>query len=182
MALRPIEADSRATAYQVGAVVLLAAVATILTALGFEYIGGYQPCLLCLQQRWAYYAAIPVLFIALVLVASAQPRAASVLFFIVSLAFLANAGLAGYHAGVEWKFWPGPEGCTATQALPGSATDLMARLGQGGHIPRCDDSAWRMFGLSFAGWNVLISLALFAGALKAASAAALKADAADQRL
>ena len=47
----------------------------------------------------------------------------------------------------------------------------MSGLSQGGHIARCDDSAWRFLGLSFAGWNALISLALFAGALKAASAA-----------
>jgi disulfide bond formation protein DsbB len=171
MALSAVEANRRSGAYRAGSAVLFVAVATILTALGFEYIGHYQPCPLCLQQRWAYYATIPLLFVALVLVASDQRKAAAALFFLVSLAFLANAGLGIYHAGVEWKFWPGPEGCSSAQPLPGSVTDLMAGLSQGGHIARCDDSAWRFLGLSFAGWNVLVSLALFGGALKAASAA-----------
>lgn len=168
MSLSAIDTRQHNDAYRLGTLVLFVATATILTALGFEYIGGYQPCPLCLQQRWAYYAAIPLLFAALVLVASRQPRLAAAVFFFVALVFLGNAGLGVYHAGAEWKFWPGPEGCSSAQPLPGSVTDLMANLGKGGHIARCDDSAWRMFGLSFAGWNALISLALFAGALKTA--------------
>lgn len=175
MALGAIASGRKAAGYQTGAAVLILAFATILTALGFEHIGSYQPCPLCLQQRWAYYAAIPVLFAALVLLVSERPKWAAALFFLVALAFLANAGLGAYHAGVEWKFWPGPEGCSSAQALPGSVNDLMANLSQGGSIARCDDSAWRFLGLSFAGWNVLASLALFAGALRAASAASLDA-------
>lgn len=171
MALSALSSSNTGSAYRIGALVAFVATGTILAALGFEHIGGYQPCPLCLQQRWAYYAAIPVLFLALVLVAADRPRLAAAAFFLVALAFLANAGLGAYHSGVEWKFWPGPEGCSSTQALPGSVTDLMANLGQSNFIARCDDSAWRLFGLSFAGWNALISLALFAGALRAASAA-----------
>jgi disulfide bond formation protein DsbB len=38
-------------------------------------------------------------------------------------------------------------------------------------VIRCDEAAWRFLGLSFAGWNVLISLLLSAIALRAAVAA-----------
>lgn len=173
MAMAISSADAnRATAYRVGSLMLFLAIGAIVTALGFEHLGGYQPCPLCLQQRWAYYAGIPLLFVALVLVASQMPRWAAAIFFIVALGFLANAGLGAYHAGVEWKFWPGPEACASSIALPGNVTDLMANL-ETKHPPRCDDASWRMFGLSFAGWNALISVLLFGGALKAASAAAL---------
>lgn len=172
MALSSMEASRETSSYRMGALVLFAASAAILTALGFEYIGGYQPCQLCLEQRWAYYAGIPVLFAALVLVASHKAKLGAVLFFLVALAFLANSGLGIYHSGVEWKFWAGPAGCSSTQALPGSVGDLMSGLSQGGHIARCDDSAWRFLGLSFAGWNALISLGLFAGALNASASAA----------
>ncbi len=176
MALSMTESSRGTSSYRIGTLVLFVATGAILTALGFEYIGGYQPCQLCLEQRWAYYAGIPVLFAALVLVASDKPKFAAVLFFVVAMAFLANTGLGIYHSGVEWKFWPGPAGCSSTQALPGSVGDLMAGLSQGGHIARCDDTAWRFLGLSFAGWNALISLGLFAGALKAAAAAASARD------
>ena len=49
-------------AYTWGAATLFLALAVILTALGTQYIGGYVPCALCLQQRWAYYAGIPATF------------------------------------------------------------------------------------------------------------------------
>ena len=90
MALSSMEASRGTSSYRIGALVLFVAVGAILTALGFEHIGGYQPCPLCLQQRWAYYAGIPLLFAALVLVASHKPKMAAVLFFLVALAFLAN--------------------------------------------------------------------------------------------
>jgi hypothetical protein len=34
--------------------------AAVGTALGFQYIGGYIPCALCLLQRQPYYYAIPI--------------------------------------------------------------------------------------------------------------------------
>ena len=96
-------------AYRAGGVTLFIAIAVILAALAFQYIGGYIPCPLCLQQRYAYYAGIPLLFAALVLVSVERPRLAALVFFAVALAFLANAFLGTYHAGAEWKFWPGPQ-------------------------------------------------------------------------
>ena len=155
----------RSAAYRYGGVTLFLAAGVILTALGFQYIGGYAPCPLCLMQRYAYYAAIPLLFIAMALV-SEMPRLSAFIFFAVALAFLANTGLAGYHAGVEWKFWPGPDTCGTAQALPTSAADLLSGLDTT-NVVRCDEAAWTFAGLSMAGWNAVISLVLFATALKA---------------
>src|ERR1700682_2691287 len=98
-------------AYRMGGATLFFAVAVILTALAFEHVGGYAPCPLCLQQRYAYYVGIPALFLALVLLSSERPRAAALIFLLVAAAFLANAGLGTYHAGVEWKLWAGPDTC-----------------------------------------------------------------------
>ena len=87
-------------AYRAGGLTLFLAVAVILGALAFEHIGGYAPCPLCLMQRYAYYAGIPLLFLAMALT-SEMPRVAALLFFIVALGFLANAGLGVYHSGVD---------------------------------------------------------------------------------
>ena len=67
MLLRSSPDPLQSPAYRTGGLVLFAAIAVILTALGFQYIGGYAPCPLCLQQRYAYYAGIPLVFLALVL-------------------------------------------------------------------------------------------------------------------
>jgi disulfide bond formation protein DsbB len=149
---------------------LLLALIVILAALAIEHIGGIKPCPLCLQQRWAYYAGIPALFVALVLLSAERPRPAGVLLFLVALAFLANAGLGVYHAGAEWKFWPGPDTCgDAGGTLAKSGSDLLTRLGQS-PVVRCDEAALRVAGLSLAGWNAIASFMLFTASLKAAFA------------
>ena len=157
-----------ADAYRLGGLALLISTGIILTALGFEYLGGYAPCPLCGIQRYAYYAGIPLTFIAMALVAERR-RMGALIFFAVALAYLANAGLATYHAGVEWQFWPGPDTCATAQALPTTPADLLKGLEEA-RVVRCDEATWRLFGLSFAGWNVLVSLALFAISLQAAFA------------
>jgi disulfide bond formation protein DsbB len=162
-------------AYRGGALALLVSLGAILTALGFEDIGGYAPCPLCLQERYAYYFAIPALFIALSLYAAGRLQAAAILFLLVSLAFVANAILGTYHAGAEWKFWPGPDTCSgSTPAAPAKAADLLKKL-ETIRVIRCDEAPWRLFGLSFAGWNVVISILLWITSLQAAYAAASEA-------
>ena len=119
----------RGSAYRIGALVLFAAAAVILTALAFEHFGGYAPCPLCLQQRYAYYAGVSALFFALVLLSAGHTRMVAAVFLAVALIFLANAVLGAYHTGVEWKFWPGPDTCAGTAALVpnrSSYTKLMA--------------------------------------------------------
>ena len=154
---------TRSPAYRIGALVLFAASAVILTALAFEHFGGYTPCPLCLQERWAYYASIPALFVALVLLSAGRTNAATVVFGLVALAFLANAGLGTYHAGAEWKFWPGPDTCGGSQPISTGAGGLFKDLATT-RVIRCDEAPWHFLGLSFAGWNAVASLALAAGA------------------
>ncbi len=170
--LQTAPTSDRANAYRLGGLALVLSIGVIGTALGFEHLGGYAPCPLCLMQRYAYYAGIVLVFLAMALVAE-KPKLAALLFFAVALGYLGNAGLGVYHSGVEWHFWPGPETCATEQALPKTAEDLLKGLEQA-RVVRCDEAAWRLFGLSFAGWNVLISLALFAVSLQAAFAASAK--------
>jgi disulfide bond formation protein DsbB len=155
-----VESPLKSPAYRQGAAALVLSVGVILTALAFEYLGGYRPCPLCLQQRWAYYAAIPVLFIGLVLLADGRYTAAGLVFLLVSIAFLANAGLGVYQAGAEWKFWPGPDTC-GTAAQGSTSAGAMLKNLESSRVVRCDEAPWRLFGLSFAGWNVVTSFLLW---------------------
>lgn len=163
-------AVNRGPAYKTGSLALFLTVASILAALAFEHIGGYQPCMLCLMERYAYYASIPLLFVALALLSGGKKGWAAALFFLVSLVFLANAGLGTYHTGAEWKFWPGPATCGGGGELTTSAGSLLKDL-ETTHIVRCDEPALVFLGLSFAGWNVVGSLVIMALALNAAFAA-----------
>ncbi len=153
------------TALQLAAGVAIGAVVIILAALGFEHIGGYAPCPLCLEQRTPYYFGI-IAAIASAVVLAASPSKlrmlAAALLAAATLGFVYNAGLGAYHAGVEWGFWAGPATCAGDlQPLATSAGGLLAAIEQDTVI-RCDEPSWRFLGLSFAGYNVLISLALAA--------------------
>jgi len=144
-----------------GAMLAIAA-ATILGALAFEHIGGYLPCALCLMQRTPYYIGVPLAAVALGAVGLKAPRLALVaLFAAFALLMFYGAGLGAYHAGVEWGFWEGPAACAGTTADPASVEDLFTQL-QTTHAPSCTEATWRLVGLSFAGWNVLVSALLVA--------------------
>jgi len=162
----------RGADYRYGAVALFLTTGAILAALGFQYVGGYVPCMLCLIERYAYYAAVPVLFVALALTSGSYRGLAAILFFLVALAFLANAGLGVYHAGAEWKFWPGPETCGGGESLSTTAGGLLKDI-KGIKVMRCDEASFRFLGISFAGWNVVSSLLIMALALRAGLAASV---------
>lgn len=163
----------RDAAYRWGALCLLVALATIGGALAIEHVGGVKPCPLCLEQRWAYYLGIPATFVALVLVSTGRVKLGAALLLAVALGYLANAGLGLYHAGVEEKWWAGPATCSgaAPLVLGGAGKGVLGSLTET-RVIRCDEAPLRIAGLSLAGWNVIVSLALVAAALKAASGAA----------
>jgi disulfide bond formation protein DsbB len=153
----------RTSTTMIGGLVLLTAAAVILAALAFEHIGGYAPCPLCLQQRYAYYGAIPALIAALALLRSGRTNAAAAIFLLVAAAFAVNAGLGVYQAGAEWKLWDLPT-CDTPDTLPQfDITKLDV-----GKAPVCGVASWRLMGLSFAGWNAVVSVVLALGALAAA--------------
>lgn len=140
--------------------VFLASSVTILAALAFEHLGGYAPCPLCLQQRYAYYAAIPLAGAAVLAFRQAHLGAGLLLLAVCGLAYLINAGLGVYHAGVEWEFWQGPASCAGGSAgIITDASELFKRLDTLS-APPCDKPSWRFLGISFAGYNALISAAL----------------------
>ncbi len=116
------------------------------------------PCPLCLEQRIAFYFSIPL---AAMLWLGAQYGASRKVlllgFLAIMLAMLWNTGLSAYHAGVEWKWWPGPNDCSGPIDKFGNAQDIMNQLQNRISLIRCDEAAWRFLGISLAGYDVLLS-------------------------
>jgi disulfide bond formation protein DsbB len=136
--------------------------ATILGAWYFQYVLLLPPCPLCLEERLPYHIVIPLSLLVAIAAAVRAPRALIAVGFIaIIVAMLCGAVLGAYHAGVEWRWWPGPTDCS------GPLTDLTVKGPlinqlQSIRVVRCDEAAWRFLGLSLAGYNVLISLLLAA--------------------
>lgn len=143
----------------------LASAAMLAAAHAFENFGGLPPCTLCLRQREVYWVALAVGLIGFA--AWRWPATRRWVALALTAIFLVGVGVAAYHAGAEWKFWPGPASCASTGGSV-SADDLLAALGGGVKPPACDEALWVFLGLSMAGWNALISLGLAAFSLAAA--------------
>ena len=142
--------------------ILLIAAATIAGAWFFQLVLGIVPCPLCLEQRYAYYLAVPLSALLALAAAKGAPRGVLLAgLAVLAVAAFANAGLGTYHAGVEWGFWQGPTECTGPVGNLGSAGNLLERL-ESVKVIRCDEVQWRFLGLSLAGYNVLISLLMAA--------------------
>jgi disulfide bond formation protein DsbB len=144
---------SRAAALIVGIVAL----AVIISALILQYGFGYAPCPLCLKQRWPYYIGIPLALV-LAAVSGSLPRSVRIL-WLVSLAalFVYGGALGVYHAGAEWHFWLEGSSCSADNITGHSlnAKDLLAALNSA-PVVSCTDPRLRVFGISLAGWNVVV--------------------------
>jgi disulfide bond formation protein DsbB len=138
---------------------------TLAGAWFFQLVLDIRPCPLCLEQRYAYYLAVPLGALVAWAAARHAPRAVLVVgLMLLALAALANAWLGGYHAGVEWGFWQGPTECSGPVLDLGKAGSLFDNLDKV-KVIRCDEVQWRFLGISLAGDNVLISLAMAALAI-----------------
>lgn len=130
-------------------------------ALGFALISqiffGLEPCILCKYQRIPY--------IATTLLASAgyfmSPSAARRTVLLCALFFLLGAGVAGFHVGVEQKWWEGTSSCGSPLPLNASLEEL-ERVIMAAPVVRCDAISFSFLGVSMAGYNFLLSL-FFAG-------------------
>ena len=125
-----------------------------------QSFGGYTPCALCLRQREVLWTVAAVALGGWVL-GRRRPVLARVAVVAVAVGFAVGAVVAGWHAGIEWKWWPGPP-CAASVRTAVGAGDITAMLNGARplHPVACDEAALRIAGLSLAGWNALLSAAL----------------------
>lgn len=150
--------DGGTRRYGAAILVLAGSVLALAGAFYFQYVQKLPPCQLCLIQRWPFYAALPIAAAA-VWTSRRAPVASRVLLGLLGLGFVAGAGVAAFHAGVEWQLWPGLESCSGSLTVTANADEFLQRL-QNVQIVSCTEAAWRFAGLSIAGWNVPLSLGL----------------------
>jgi disulfide bond formation protein DsbB len=149
--------------------------AMLLGAFAFQYIGGLAPCVLCIWQRWPYAVVIGLGLIGAGLArGTAPPKGAmAAVLGLAALALFVDAGIAGFHVGVEQKWWEGTQACVGPGSSSGkTAQQMVAELLANTKVVRCDEVPWSLGGISMAGYNMMAALGMgiFAtlGALRAA--------------
>lgn len=140
----------------VAALVFLASIFALATAFLGEHVFGLEPCILCLYERVPYGVAAVLAAGAAFLPIGDGWRAT--LMALAALVFAIGAGLAFYHVGVEEHWWASVAACGGE--LPADAEAGNLRDISPSDLKPCDRVDWRLFGVSLAGYNVLVSLVL----------------------
>jgi len=130
---------------------LLLPLALMAGALGSQYLGHLVPCEMCIWQRYPHYAAIGAAALAILLRRTSLSLPLTIL---AGLLILTSGAIGGFHAGVEYKWWPGPQHCAGLVHATGA--DFMKQL-LAAPLIRCDEPQWTLAGISLAGFNFLIS-------------------------
>lgn len=147
---------------------LAASVAILGAAFAFQWLGGLQPCVLCIWQRYPYAVVVGLAGLGAGLARAGAARPILALLLVAcAAALLVNAGIAAFHVGVEQRWWEGTPGCVGQTAGAATVEELRRRLLEA-PVVRCDEVAWSLFGISMAGYNFLLSLALAGASLRAA--------------
>ena len=132
---------------------LILFIVVILSSVHLLEILGFQPCDLCLKQRWPWYISLVLAIVPNFIFQHKN----SIFLLLISLLLFLGAVFAGWHAGIEWNLWEGPKTCV-TQTIDYS-NNLLEKLKSTSPAPQCNQASFRVLGLSLAGYNFLISFA-----------------------
>jgi disulfide bond formation protein DsbB len=142
---------------------LLASAAMLAIAHAFQTFGHLMPCELCLKQREIYWVGMGVAAAGFIVTLAMRDKApVRWINLLIALVFALEAAAAIYHAGVEWKFWPGPLSCSGGSTRVSAAALERLLSGAKMNVPQCDKPAWVFLGLSMAGWNAIAAVILTA--------------------
>ena len=133
---------------------LVFSIFAILAAYFIQYALGHQPCNLCLIERVPYIFSIIIISICLF-----THKFEKITLIILSLIFFAAALLSFYHFGIEQGFIKESLVCDLNSSNHELSKEAL--LNQLKEMPiSCKDVTFKVFGLSLATFNILISLIL----------------------
>ena len=132
--------------------IFLISIFALVTAFFIEYILGYQPCNLCILERFPYFLAIIVI---LFNYKFSQFQKFSIL--ILTIIFLVGTILSIYHLGIEQGFIQESLVCDLQNSSNLLSKEEILQQLQEKNVS-CKDVTFKIFGLSLTTYNILISI------------------------
>jgi len=134
--------------------ILLFNIFALLTAYFIQYILGHQPCNLCLIERIPYILTIVIILITLIF-----KRFVKTFLIIITLVFISGTIISFYHFGIEQGFIKESLVCDLTNESNNLTKKALLRELKEKTVS-CKDVTFKIFGLSLASINIIISLIL----------------------
>ena len=122
----------------------------LIGAIYIEFVFGAKPCKLCIYQRYPYIIAIFLSFFGYI---NSNNK---ILLYLIIINFVISLILSIYHTGIENNFFSEYGICDTNNILITDTEKLLNLLEES--MPSCKDVLFRIFGLSLATINVLISI------------------------
>ena len=134
--------------------ILLFSIFALLTAYFIQYVLGHQPCNLCLIERVPYILTIIIITLTLIF-----KKFEKICLIILALVFVSAMFISIYHFGIEQGFINESLVCDLKNKSGSLTTeDLLKELKE--KTISCKDVTFKIFGLSLATINIIISLIL----------------------
>tara|TARA_B100001175_G_scaffold75302_1_gene62958 strand:+ start:283 stop:762 length:480 start_codon:yes stop_codon:yes gene_type:complete len=126
---------------------------SLLIALYIEFYLGYSPCKLCIYQRIPYLIAIFITFLGI------SYSKNLIWLYLLLITFFSSFLLSGYHFGIEQEIFNEFSGCTGNSINIVDKNELLKLLNS--EVNTCKNVDFRIFGLSLATINFLLSFVIF---------------------
>ena len=138
--------------------ILFYSLLAIFFALYVEHVLGYKPCKLCLYQRIPYIVSIFISFVGYNYFKNDK------ILILILVIFSISVLISGYHYGIENNIFEEFSGCTASTLEIIDKSELLKSLND--NVSSCKDVNFKLFGISLAGINFLLSLLIVIYSLK----------------
>ena len=135
-------------------IILIFSIFILITAYFIEYFLDHKPCNLCLIERVPYIFAVLIIILSLIL-----KKFEKLVLVLLSLIFVSATIISFYHFGIEQGFIAESLVCDlSSKNINLSKENLLKELQQ--KPISCKDVSFRIFGLSLATINTIISFIL----------------------
>ena len=134
-------------------IIFIISLLSLLIALYIEFFLGYRPCKLCIYQRIPYLIAIFLTFLGI------SYSKNFIWLYALLLIFFSSFLLSGYHLGIEQEIFKEFSGCTGNSLDIIDKNELLKLLNS--QINSCKNVDFKIFGLSLAAINLLLSFSIF---------------------
>ena len=138
--------------------IFLISIISLLGAVFIENVLEQSPCRLCLYQRIPYLISIFICFFGF------NYYKNFLWMYLLLILFIISAILSGYHVGIENSIFEEFSGCTSENINITNKLDLLNNLKK--TMPSCKNVDFKLFGLSLATINLIISLIISAISIK----------------
>ena len=134
-------------------IIFIFSLISLLIALYIEFYLGYSPCKLCIYQRIPYLIAIFITFMGMSYLKNL------IWLYALLIVFFSSFLISGYHFGIEQEIFSEFSGCTGNSLNTIDKNELLKLLSS--EVNSCKNVEFKIFGLSLAAINLLLSFLIF---------------------